>query len=240
MIYFFRLMAVFVLIYLNYLFTSGFAAGMEPVWIVVLIGCVFLSIKKLYTWFFGIKWLKRLFLLAVVLVILIESAILVTAFQNHSEDDYDYVIVLGAGLLGDRISLTLKYRLDVAYDYLVAHPESVAVLSGGQGPGENMTEALAMSLYLSEKGIDEKRLIQEDRSTSTRENIAYSYEIFEARGDKEPEVLIVSSRFHLLRAKRIAKEAGHTVDAMGSKTLQYLIPNYYFREMFAVVVEYIR
>lgn len=240
MIYFFRFMVVFVLVYLNYLFTSGFAAGMEPVWIVVLLGCVFLSIKKLYTWFFDIRWLKRLFLLVVVLVIVIEGAILVTGFRDHSDEDYDYVIVLGAGLLGDRISLTLRYRLDVAYAYLVAHPESIAVVSGGQGPGENRTEALAMSLYLQEKGIDEERLIQEDRSTSTRENIAYSYELFEARGDEEPEVLVVSSRFHLLRAKRIAKEAGHTVDAIGSRTLQYLIPNYYFREMFAVLVEYVR
>lgn len=240
MIYFFRMMVVFVVVYLAYLISSGFGAGMEPVWVFVLIVCFGLSLRKVYKAFFGQTWLKRLFWLGMALVLFVEGAILVSAFEDHSEDTYDYVLVLGAGLLGDRISLTLKYRLDVAYEYLQAHPETMAVLSGGQGPGENMTEALAMEGYLVAKGIEPSRLIQEDQSTSTRENIAYTYEIFQERGEEAPAVLVVSSRFHLLRAKRIAKEAGHQVDAIGAKTLQYLIPNYYFREMFAVIVEYIR
>lgn len=240
MIYIFRLMVIFSILYLNYLFGSGFGAGMEPVWIAVLLFCLLMSFRRVYDSFFEHKWLKRFFIIAVVLMVVVEAMIIVTAFEDHSEDEYDYMIVLGAGLLGDRISLTLRYRLDVAYDYMVEHPEVIAVLSGGQGPGENMTEASAMEWYLLEKGITKDRLIKEEQSTSTRENIAYSFQIFEALGDTEPSVLIVSSRFHLLRAIRIAKEAGYMVDAVGSRTLQYLIPNYYFREMFAVVVEYVR
>ncbi len=240
MIYLFRLMVVFSVIYLNYLFSSGFGAGMEPVWLAVLLFCLPMSFRKVYDRFFEHQWLKRLFIVAILVVVLVESLIITTGFKDHSEDDYDYMIVLGAGLLGDRVSLTLRYRLDVAYEYMVAHPDVVAVLSGGQGPGENRTEASAMEGYLLEKGISKDRLIKEDRSTSTRENIAYSYEIFEGLGHTEPSVLIVSSRFHLFRAIRIAKEAGHQVDAIGARTLQYLIPNYYFREMFAVVVEYAR
>lgn len=239
MIYIFRALVIFCIIYLNYLFTSGFGAGMEPVWILVLLISILLSIKKVYKYFFDQKWFKILFIMGISIIVIVEAFILRTAFIDHSDEDYDYLIVLGAGVQGDRISLTLKYRLDVAYEYLVDHPQTIAVLSGGQGPGENLTEAQAMENYLIEKGIPINRLIQEDQSTSTRENIAYSYRIFEERGQTEPDVLVVSSRFHLLRAIRIAKEAGHEVDGMGSRTLQYLIPNYYFREMFAVIVEYI-
>lgn len=236
----FRFLVVFVVIYLAYLFNSGFGAGMEPVWVMVLIVSILLSIKKVYVYLFDMKWFKRLFVVMLVTVTLVEGMILVTAFQEPSDEGYDYMIVLGAGLLGDRISLTLRYRLDVAYAYLVEHPEVIVVVSGGQGPGENMTEAEAMANYLIDHGIDSDRIINEDQSTSTRENIAYSYEIFETLGLEEPEVLVVSSRFHLLRAIRIAKESGHDVDAIGSRTLVYLVPNYYFREMFAVVVEYLK
>ena len=236
----FRFLTVFTVIYLTYLLNSGFGAGMEAVWITVLIASILLSMKKIYSYLFNIKWFKRLFIIGLVTVTFIEGAILVTAFREPSDEGYDYMIVLGAGLLGDRISLTLKYRLDVAYEYLVEHPEVVVVVSGGQGPGENMTEAQAMANYLMDYGIEGKRIILEDQSTSTRENIAFSYKLFEELGVDTPDVLVVSSRFHLLRAIRIAKESGHDVDAIGSRTLAYLVPNYYFREMFAVAVEYMR
>ena len=235
----FRVFTFLSVIYLVYLFSSGFGAGMEPIWLMVLLGSVLLSSKRIFRYMFGKRWFKGLVITVLVTVTFIEGMILGAGFQEPSEEGYDYMIVLGAGLLGDRISLTLKYRLDVAFDYLQDHPEVMVIVSGGQGPGENMTEAEAMTNYLMRRGIDKGRIIQEGQSTSTRENIAYSYALIEDLSDEVPDVLLVSSRFHLLRAIRIAKEAGHDVDGIGASTLLYLVPNYYFREMFAVAVEYL-
>ena len=88
--------------------------------------------------------------------------------------DETVMIVLGCGVNGDRPSLMLTERLDAAYDYLNTHEEVVGILSGGQGKGENISEAECMYRYLTEKGIAKERLYKEERSTSTRENLLYS------------------------------------------------------------------
>ena len=91
------------------------------------------------------------------------------------------MIVLGCGVNGDRPSLMLTERLDAAYDYLNTHEEVVCILSGGQGKGENISEAECMYRSLTEKGIARDRLYKEDRSTSTRENLLYSKKIIEEK-----------------------------------------------------------
>ena len=117
----------------------------------------------------------------------------------------DALVVLGAGLRPDGTpSEALAFRLDAALDYLEDNPDTVCVVSGGQGLGESRTEADAMYDYLLEHGLDAARATREDRSTSTAENVRNSAELLEPGSS----VGIVTNDFHLYRALRIAEKNG--------------------------------
>ena len=116
-----------------------------------------------------------------------------------------YLIVLGAAVHGDTPSLSLYHRLTSALEYLEQYPDSKAVLSGGQGKGENISEALCMHDWLVSSGIAEERLILEDRSTSTMENLSFSWEKLKAEGCAPDDVAILTSNYHLYRAKMMAR-----------------------------------
>ena len=105
----------------------------------------------------------------------------------------DYLIVLGAGVNGSAPSLSMVNRLEAALDYLEAYPDAVAIVSGGQGAGEDVTEASAMHDWLIAHGVPESRIVQEEQSTSTRENLENSFAIIRSRGgDPADGVAVVS------------------------------------------------
>ena len=108
-----------------------------------------------------------------------ESLILLNAGEPPPKG-VDYVVVLGAKVNGATPSLTLKYRIDKAYDYLRENPDTVVVASGGQGPNEGISEASAMFNRFVGKGISPERILLEDRSTSTTENLVFSRECIAA------------------------------------------------------------
>lgn len=238
MIYFWRVIFVFAVLNLINLFAYDGGAGMEPVWIGIIVGSLILSFKKPYHFFFSNRWFKGLVIVGVVFFVIVEMFIIANGLGQGPKEDSDYLIVLGARVKGETPSLALKYRLDKAYDYLVSHKETLVVLSGGQGSGENITEAEAMRRYLKDKGIADERMILEDQSTDTTENLQNSFEMIDA-AKQDAKVTIVTSRFHVLRGKMIASDLGKKVDGIGAETMLYLIPNYYLREFFAVVVEFI-
>ena len=238
MIYFWRALCLFALLNLINLYMYDGGAGMEPVWIGIIIGSLILSFKGPYTFLFSNLWFKYLVILSISLFVIIESFIIAHAILSNSNTPSDFLIVLGARVKGETPSLALKYRMDKAYDYLLLHPDTKAILSGGQGPGEDITEAEAMRRYLSGRGISESRLILEDHSKNTSQNISNSFAIIEEQ-KKSAEVTVVTSRFHILRSKMIAKDLGKKVHWIGSDTMLYLLPNYYLREFFAVVKEFI-
>lgn len=126
----------------------------------------------------------------------------------------EYMVVLGAKVRESGPSVSLWDRIYGAYDYLEAHPEVTAIVSGGQGDDEPMTEAQAMYDELVKLGIDPDRVWIEDRATSTWENLTYSLDLIEEKTGTRPETLgIVSSEYHLFRASLFAKECG--VEAVG-------------------------
>lgn len=116
-----------------------------------------------------------------------------------------------------------------------AHPDALAVVSGGQGEGEDITEAEAMADYLTAHGIDSARIVQEDQSRTTRENLENSFAILRARGyDPADAVGIVTSEYHLCRAKRMARALGaEPVGIAAETTLPSMRINYFIREAFA-------
>ena len=160
----------------------------------------------------------------------------VSAAHPAEEPTCDYLIVLGAGVNGTVPSLTLQDRINAAYDFLSVHPNTVAVLSGGQGPRENITEAACMYRELTQMGIDSSRLLLEEKSTSTMENLTFSMNVLEdITGIRPEKVGILSSEYHIFRAKCFAKDLGLEPVGIPAKTSWFsLRTNYYLREIAAV------
>lgn len=152
----------------------------------------------------------------------------------------DYLLILGAGLRGDQPSLTLVERLDTA---LECDNGEIFVVSGGQGWNESIPEADAMARYLEEHGIPKERILREDRSTSTMENLRYSRKLIEADSGQEIgdlHVKIISSDFHAFRAKMLAHRAGYSqVTSCGADTPAMVAPSSYIREAFALVKSFL-
>lgn len=168
----------------------------------------------------------------------IEALLVSRGTADNSALEADAVIVLGAGVNGTTPSLALSTRIDAAAEYLKAHPEVPAVLSGGQGPGEDVTEAQAMFTALTGRGIDPDRLILEEASTSTAENFRYSKELLEENGmdTADASIAVVTNDFHSFRAHLIARREGlNTFDIPAELPWAGLSVNYYAREAFALV-----
>ncbi|WP_097014053.1 YdcF family protein [Anaerocolumna aminovalerica] len=144
----------------------------------------------------------------------------------------EYVIVLGAQVKGKVLSKTLKSRMDTACKYLKGNKDAKVIVSGGQGDGEDISEAEAMSNYLVKQGIEPYRIIKEDQSVNTYENIKYSKKFLK---EETALVILITSSFHVYRAMGIAKRQGLKVQGLGAPSDQVLVLNYYIREFFAVV-----
>ncbi len=150
------------------------------------------------------------------------------------------VIVLGAGLKGDRISGTLKRRLDAAYEFSVSHPDLPVVVTGAQGPGETRTEASAMKEYLVDRGLPEQRVLLEDRSTSTRENFIFAKQVLAQNGYPDVDtVVFVTNRFHCYRAGLIARRLGLQASAQPATLGPASVLPCYLREVLAVLYYWI-
>lgn len=145
--------------------------------------------------------------LLIILMIIAEIPVIIYSRKRENADS-QYCIVLGAGVHGTTPSRVLNQRINAAYDFLTENPETFAILSGGQGPGEDITEAECMKQRLVAKGIDKNRLYLEDKSTSTEENMKFSKELIEKLSPGTMKITVISSDTHLYRACFIAKENG--------------------------------
>lgn len=163
----------------------------------------------------------------------------VYAAGRTTADREQAVIVLGCKVRGSEPSAALVKRTDAAYRFLLGNPDSVAILSGGQGKGENISEAECMQKLLCDRGILKDRLIPEERSTSTDENIRFSMEIMEQLGIKK-DVAIATSEYHQKRAGLISRRYGLQTGAVSSRTKPTLLPTFLLRECFALVREKLR
>ena len=187
----------------------------------------------------ALKWCYRGLLgilLLIVSLVVIESACMLRAAGREPVEGAT-VVVLGCRVYGERASLSMIERLDAAYDYLTEHEDSACVLSGGQGSGENITEAECMYRYLVSKGIAPERLYKEEQSTDTRENLLFSKQLMEAQG-LNPVIAIATSEYHEYRAGLIAESLGMEYAAVPGRTAIWLFPTYYVRELYAILYEW--
>ena len=155
---------------------------------------------------------------------------------NHRDDADRTLVILGCGVYGERPSLMLVERMQAAYAYMSDHPDTVCVLSGGKGQGENISEAEAMYRWLTAKGISADRLYKEDRSVSTRENLAFTKKILQSE-DLPLRIRIVTNEFHEYRAGRIADKLELDHCALPAPTAWWLFPTYVVREMYGILYE---
>lgn len=167
--------------------------------------------------------------------ILIMALVITSITYDVSDKEYDYIVVLGAGLWGESLSLILEKRLEKAVELSSMMPEAKIIVSGGQGKDELISEAEAMRRYLVEHHIDDSRIISEDKSRSTSENFDFTKIILEEISDGEVSVLVITSDFHLFRAKRLAHKKEMVVDGVASETPMSVYLNYLAREYLAVL-----
>jgi uncharacterized SAM-binding protein YcdF (DUF218 family) len=187
-------------------------------------------LKWLYRGMLGVIWV-------IALLVLVESSCMIIAASKEPAPGTT-VVVLGCRVYGERASLSMVERLEAAYEYLTEHPESKCVLSGGQGDGENISEAECMYRYLVSHGIDASRLYKEESSTTTRENLLFSRQLIEEQ-DLNPVVAIATSEYHMYRAGMIANALDISWAAVPGKTAIWLFPTYYVRELYGILYEWI-
>lgn len=145
-------------------------------------------------------------------------------------DHVPYLIILGAKVNGTEMSLALLYRANKALEYLKKNPTTKVVVTGGQGPGEEITEAEALQSYLLENGIESNRILIEDQSTSTYENLKFTRELYNIR-----EAVIVSNDFHLYRAIELAEKIGIRGFPLAAKTPEVVTFQLHIREYAALL-----
>ena len=164
----------------------------------------------------------------------VEGMILKGAWTEPA-DGLDYVIVLGAHVRPEGSSRALALRLDRALEYAADNPQTTVIVSGGQGDNEPCTEASAMKSYLMRHGMEAGRILEEDRSENTRQNLAYSRRMIPAGASAG----IVSNDFHICRALHLARELGYeNVCGIPAKSDLPTQPANLLREFFAVVKDF--
>ena len=164
-----------------------------------------------------------------IILFLVVEGLIVGSFHEKGEKGLSYLLVLGSQVYADGPSLVLKYRLDTAIDYLQENPETICIVSGGQGYNEPMTEAEGMARYLEQNGISKDRILLEDQSKTTQQNMEFSGKLI----PEGASLGIVTNNFHLYRAMQIAKRQGLTqaVGIAAPSSEKYLANNM-LREFF--------
>ncbi len=151
----------------------------------------------------------------------------------------DYIIVLGASLSNDRVSPLLAARLDKGMElYHKYGKQSIFVVSGGKGSDEVCSEADAMARYLREQGIPENRILLEDRSVNTMQNLTFSRQIIEKNTSSEYHCAVVTNNFHMLRGATFSRAAGLSASSYGCRTAAYYYPAAALRECLAFIFSY--
>ena len=139
----------------------------------------------------------------------------------------DYIVVLGAGILGTKVTPLLAARIDRGIELLECNPNAVLLMSGGKGPGEDIPESEAMAAYALDHGVDADRILMEKQSVSTEENLRFSKALMEK---EKPKIIIVTTAYHVLRALILAKQQGIRCVGFGAKTKWYFTLNALMRE----------
>lgn len=180
------------------------------------------------------------------MVVIVTWLLIGTCFHDKGQPDADYLIVLGSQVRKDGPSVVTKYRLDAAYDYLLENPNTICIMSGGQGWNEPATEAVVMKQYLVNKGVNKNRILSEDQSRNTIENILNCKALIQKRegssseSNINDEVCIVTNNFHLYRGTHLAMHAGfRNISGIAAYTTPIYLPNNMLRESLGILKDFL-
>ncbi len=186
-------------------------------------------------------WLKISSVIAALILFCFALFLLVVILRGmvkKGEKNLPYVIILGAQVRGTKPSRALVKRLVRAEEYARENPDTIFILSGGKGSGEDITEARCMEEWMLERRISKERLILEEDSTSTLENLKFSHDL---TGCGEVPTGILSNDFHVSRALYLAKISGYKkvygIPAKGDPVMEL---HYIVREMFAFIKAWLK
>lgn len=200
-----------------------FAIGL---FIFLFVGPIFVkSSNKIMTSLYAVISFAVFYLLSVLASYCL-SAFLNT-FHLFKKRKLDYIIVLGAGIKGEQVPPLLASRIDQGIEILKKNPKALLIMSGGQGKGEDIPEGKAMARYAINKGIDESKIIIENKSTNTKENLLFSSKLMIK---ESPQVGLVTTSYHVFRALILAKDLGIRCIGFGSVTKWYFTLNALIRE----------
>ncbi len=187
-----------------------------------------------------LKWLIAACYGVATVIFIVCGSLMIGAQKRPAAVAADAVIVLGAAVHGDKVTWVLENRLNTAMEYLKTHPDTVCVVSGGQGGGETVTEASAMKKYMVERGIDGGRVYMEELATNTVENFAFSKSIIDEACGQDARIAYVTTNFHVYRAGRVAAAQG--IDAVGipAPDVWYLSLNNFLRECVGICIYTLR
>jgi len=239
---FFGVAGILCLLYcLGMLFFVNTGTSFFLIWGAVAVLCGLLSLLLAHkNWVKRIpRWLRRtalmLFVMGIALFVAVEGLIF-SCFFAVPRSGADVCIVLGAQVKTSGPSDVLRRRLDKAAEYLRANPDTVVIVSGGQGGNEPFSEAQGMQDYLISVGIAPERIIQEAASANTRQNLEYSGRLIDRERDR---VVIVTNNFHMFRALGIAKKQGYlSVEGLSASTHPSSLPNNLLREFLGVIKDF--
>ena len=182
---------------------------------------------------------------AVVVYCVAVSAVMVYAMIPWNADDNATAVVLGAQVKKSGPTAILRQRINAAVDYLDKHPDAAAVVTGGQGSDEPISEAQSMYENMMNAGIAADRIYMEPNAKNTDENIRFSLSIIE-ENDLNRHIAIVSDSYHQLRARIIAHKNDRSLEITPVNTKNShpaaiaAYPSYFVREWLAIPVEIIK
>ena len=151
---------------------------------------------------------------------------------NINTKKLNYIVVLGAGLLGKKVTPLLASRINRGIEIYHKNPDSKLIMSGGQGPDEEIPESHAMAAYAEEHGVPKSDIIIEDRSKTTNQNLKFSHQLMKPNST----FCIVNNSYHVNRALVLAKRQGLQCIGYGAKTKWYFTLNAFIREFIAYLV----
>lgn len=211
--------------------TARFGLDMHWIWLVV--GGALTAAGLVCRWDGWPGWVRigwrAVMCLGAALVIGLECCV-ISGMNAVPPDDMEYLIVLGARVEADGSpSKALRRRIDAAAGYLLENPDTLVVASGGMGTDEVMPESHCIRNELILRGVEESRILIEDQSTTTAENMAFSMRLMNVGA--EAKVGIVSNNYHIFRALRLARKAGfEDVHGLAADYTGYTLLHYMMRE----------